>query len=80
MKIAISAKIRTIFFSVNEEEREEFFARLETLREQSETFLKMLNDMRRRLKELPANSPATQQYKCVHQFTRFVDIAVAIET
>ena len=57
------------FFIVSEEEKEEFFGRLASLRDQSQMFLKMLNDMRRRLKELPQNSPAAQQYrfvKCSH--------------
>ena len=48
---------------VSDEEKEEFFTKLSVLRLHSEMFLKMLNDMRRRLKELPQTSPATQQYK-----------------
>ena len=57
------------FFIVSEEEKEEFFGRLASLRDQSQMFLKMLNDMRRRLKDLPQTSPAAQQYrfvKCSH--------------
>ena len=38
--------------------------KLEYLRTQAEVFLKMLNDMRRRLKELSPESPAAQQYRC----------------
>ncbi|XP_019850374.1 PREDICTED: uncharacterized protein LOC109581058 [Amphimedon queenslandica] len=52
-------------YYVNEEEREEFFERLGVLREQSVVFLRMLNDMRKRLKELPQTSPAVPQYKNV---------------
>lgn len=50
---------------ISDEEKEEFFTKLSVLRLHSEMFLKMLNDMRRRLKELPQTSPATQQYKNV---------------
>ena len=39
--------------------------KLEYLRKQAETFLKMLNDMRKRLKELPADAPAAKQYRYV---------------
>ena len=42
---------------------EEFLERLDLFRPDAEIFLKMLNDMRRRLKELPQNSPAAQQYR-----------------
>ena len=33
------------------------------LRKEAEVFLKMLNDMRRRSKELPPDSPVAEQYK-----------------
>jgi hypothetical protein len=54
-----------LFDLVNDKDKDEFFGRLELLRSQSEVFLKMLNDMRRRLKEIPQNSQAVQQYKYI---------------
>ena len=38
-----------------------FRHKLDYLRSQAEIFLKMLNDMRRRLKELPPDAPAALQ-------------------
>lgn len=40
-----------------------FMQKLEYLRNYAEIFLKMLNDMRRRLKELSPDAPAAQQYR-----------------
>ena len=37
--------------------------KLEYLRNHAEIFLKMLNDMRRRLKELQPEAPAAKQYR-----------------
>jgi hypothetical protein len=45
------------------DEESKFMHKLEYLRTQAEVFLKMLNDMRRRLKELSPESPAAQQYR-----------------
>ncbi|KAI6645980.1 hypothetical protein LOD99_13235 [Oopsacas minuta] len=42
-----------------------FNDKLNLLRERAPTFLQMLNDMRRRLKELPADHENVQQYKAV---------------
>ena len=42
-----------------------FNEKLNLLRERAPTFLQMLNDMRRRLKELPADHQNVQQYKAV---------------
>ena len=39
--------------------------KLDYLRTQAEVFLRMLNDMRRRLKELPPDALAAKQYRCV---------------
>ena len=45
---------------------DEFFnEKLNLLRERASTFLQMLNDMRRRLKELPADHENVAQYKAV---------------
>ncbi len=52
-----------LFTTVSDEETNEFFSKLAVLRTQRDIFLKMINDMRRRLKELPQTSPATQQYR-----------------
>ena len=50
----------------NHERAEELFKeKLNLLRERAPTFLQMLNDMRRRLKELPADHQNVQQYKAV---------------
>ncbi|CAI8035506.1 hypothetical protein GBAR_LOCUS19918 [Geodia barretti] len=43
----------------------EFFQKLAYLRNHAEVFLSMLNDMRRRLKELPQDAPTAQQYRNV---------------
>ena len=48
------------------DEESKFMHKLEYLRTQAEVFLKMLNDMRRRLKELSPESPAAQQYRCAY--------------
>lgn len=40
-----------------------FMQKLDYLRKHAEIFLKMLNDMRRRLKELLPDAPAAQQYR-----------------
>ncbi len=44
-------------------EEDVFLQKLAYLRGQAQVFLKMLNDMRRRLKELPPGSPASRQYR-----------------
>ena len=50
----------------NQERAAELFnEKLNLLRERAPTFLQMLNDMRRRLKELPADHQNVQQYKAV---------------
>jgi hypothetical protein len=43
----------------------EFFMKLSHLRCHAEVYLSMLNDMRRRLKELPSDAPTAQQYRNV---------------
>lgn len=48
-----------------EEENAEFMKKLAYLRTHAQVFLSMLNDMRRRLKELPPDAPTAQQYRCV---------------
>lgn len=48
---------------IDGDEETVFFHKLEYLRTQAEVFLKMLNDMRRRLKEIPVDSAAAQQYR-----------------
>lgn len=45
------------------DEKTRFMRKLAYLRNHAEVFLKMLNDMRRRLKELSPDAPAAQQYK-----------------
>ena len=55
--------LKLLYFLVTDEDRDEFFDKFATLQAQANLFLKMLNDMRRRLKELPQNSVATQQYR-----------------
>ena len=40
-----------------------FYQKLAYLRNHAEVFLSMLNDMRRRLKELPQDAPTAQQYR-----------------
>ena len=40
-----------------------FKYKVNKLRPQSQVFLQMLNDMRRRSKELPEGSPAEEQYR-----------------
>ena len=57
---------------VTDEDRDEFFEKLALLQAQANIFLKMLNDMRRRLKELSQNSAATQQYKYMIKFMQFL--------
>ena len=47
------------------EEMIAFLRKLDRLRKHSTDFLRMLNDMRRRLKELPVNSKAAISYKYV---------------
>ena len=55
--------IHSIGTEVDSSLLEEFLERLDHFRPDAEIFLKMLNDMRRRLKELPQNSPAAHQYR-----------------
>ena len=47
------------------DEGTEFLQKLDYLRTQAEVFLRMLNDMWRRLKELPSDALAAKQYRCV---------------
>ena len=51
---------------IDGDEETQFMKKLDYLKSHSEVYLRMLNDMRRRLKELPANSPTSQQYRSVH--------------
>ena len=44
--------------------------KLDYLRTQAEVFLRMLNDMRRRLKELPPDALAAKQYRYVPVYLR----------
>ena len=44
-------------------EKAQFLQKLAKLRKQSSVFLRMLNDMRRRLKELPPDATAAKSYK-----------------
>jgi len=44
-------------------EKAEFLQKLAKLRKQSSVFLRMLNDMRRRLKEIPPDATAAKSYK-----------------
>ena len=50
------------------EENMEFFAKLSLLQTHAEVFLSMLNDMRRRLKELPPEAPTAQQYRYIFHY------------
>ena len=43
----------------------QFLRKLVRLKKQSSIFLRMLNDMRRRLKELPQDATAAKSYKYV---------------
>lgn len=54
-----------MLFLEEEQDEEEFMRKLAMLRSQAAVFLKMLNDMRRRLKEIPQNTQAAQQYRYV---------------
>ena len=45
------------------QDEEEFMRKLALLRGHAEVFLKMLNDMRRRLKEIPQSTLQAQQYR-----------------
>ena len=42
-----------------------FMYKIDKLRGEANTFLKMLNDMRKRAKELPSGSPEKEQYRYV---------------
>lgn len=48
---------------IDGDEETVFRHKLDYLRSQAEIFLKMLNDMRRRLKEIPPDAPAALQYR-----------------
>ena len=50
-------------YEEHSEELIEFLLKLDKLRKHSTEFLRMLNDMRRRLKELPAEAPAAVSYR-----------------
>lgn len=52
-------------FSDGADEETQFMQKLEYLRSQAEVFLRMLNEMRRRLKELPPEAQAAKQYRDV---------------
>ena len=47
----------------DKQDEEEFMTKLALLRGHAEVFLKMLNDMRRRLKEISQNTLQAQQYR-----------------
>lgn len=47
------------------DEETQFMQKLEYLRSQAEVFLRMLNEMRRRLKELPPEAQAAKQYRYI---------------
>jgi hypothetical protein len=44
-----------------------FMQKLDYLRDHAETFLRMLNEMRRRLKELRQDTPTAQNYRYANQ-------------
>ena len=46
-----------------DEDKKQFLRKLTRLKKQSSIFLRMLNDMRRRLKELPPDATAARSYK-----------------
>ena len=46
-----------------DDENAEFFVKLSQLRSHAEVYLSMLNDMRRRLKEIPPDATTAQQYR-----------------
>ena len=46
-----------------DEKTREFYLKLSHLKSHAEVFLSMLNDMRRRLKELPPDAPTAHQYR-----------------
>ena len=50
-------------FIILTDSEDEFSEKLNYLRNHAEVFLSMLNDMRRRLKELPQDAPTAQQYR-----------------
>ena len=50
-------------YEEHSEELIQFLLKLDKLRRYSTEFLRMLNDMRRRLKELPADAPAAVSYR-----------------
>ena len=56
-------KCHVLIEETDADEETLFMQKLEYLRKYAEIFLKMLNDMRRRLKELSPDAPAAQQYK-----------------
>lgn len=52
-----------------------FMEKLEYLRDYAETFLRMLNEMRRRLKELRPDTPTAQNYRVISKdVTRLLDM------
>lgn len=60
------------------DEETQFMQKLEYLRSQAEVFLRMLNEMRRRLKELPPEAQAAKQYRYImfHVFLPEINSAV----
>lgn len=46
-----------------DDENAEFLIKLSQLRSHAEVYLSMLNDMRRRLKEIPPDATTAQQYR-----------------
>jgi len=48
-----------------DDDKIQFLKKLAKLRKQSAIFLRMLNDMRRRLKELPQEATAAKSYKYI---------------
>ncbi len=50
---------------IDGDEKTIFEYKMKKLRGESEVFLRMLNDMRNRFKELPPDSPVAEQYKYI---------------
>ena len=71
--------LSTVMFSQSShsEDMIVFLTKLNELRKYSTDFLRMLNDMRRRLKELPTESSAAKSYRCV--FCAYHALCVVLE-
>lgn len=57
---------------------ERFMEMLNDLRDYSETFLRMLNEMRRRLKELRPENPTAQNYRYNYESVVTSTVALTI--